>query len=250
VSNHIGVWKRDAINKLFSNAYHGFYNNIYIRSSYEYVYIKILEKDNIKFKTEEHIYKFKDGSTFKPDFYIYDDNDNFIKIVEIKAEDCTYYELGKQKVEKLKQEYGLNCELLSIKELRKLCRDKNMSFDKISKEWKQSESSSNIKDISGKNNPMYGRKQSKESKYKNGQKTKERFQKDLNFKSKHKLAVIDAMKKVDKNKISYNNRRKNKNLICTICNKEYIAYTSQSLYCDDCRNKYTKWQLYVLRKNK
>lgn len=241
---------KDAKLKLFNNAYHGYYNNIYIRSSYEYVYIKILEIDKIKFKTEEHIYHFKDGSSFKPDFHLYDNLDNLIKIVEIKAEDCSYYELGKEKIEKLKLEYNIDCELISIKELRKLCRERKLSFDKLSQEWKQSDSSNNIKNMSGKNNPMYGRIQSESSKRKNGEKTKERFENDNEFKQRHSNAVKQSMQKVDKEKLAYKNRSKNQKLTCILCNQEYAAYTSQSLYCDSCRSKYTKWQLSVLKNKK
>lgn len=94
----------------------------------------------------------------------------------------------------------------------------------------------------GEKNPMYGKKHTKESKEKNGSKTKERFE-DKSFKEKHSNAVKEAMKNVDKSKLSFENRKKNKLIRCAICGKEEYVYTSQQKSCSECKEKYTKWEL-------
>lgn len=66
--------------------YSGFYNNIYLRSSLEFAFAYYLDYKNIKWKYEEFTYKLKDRQ-YKPDFFIYDNNDNLIEIIEIKGKE-------------------------------------------------------------------------------------------------------------------------------------------------------------------
>lgn len=96
-------------------------------------------------------------------------------------------------------------------------------------------------------NVMYGRKHSLVSKQKNGQKTIERF-KDKSFREKHSNAVKNAMKKVPKDKLAFENRSKNKLIKCVLCDTEEYVYTSQQKFCSKCKNTYTKWQLEKLYK--
>jgi hypothetical protein len=190
----------------------------------------------------------EDGSTYKPDFFIFNDN-KLIRIVEVKAEDCIYYKIGLSKVQKLRNQLTIPVDIISIKELRKMCRQRKLSFDKLSLEWKQNDNSSKIKDINGDKNPMYGRFQSKESKIKNGLKTKQRFENDSDFRNLHSESVKNAMKSVDKEKLKYNNRNKNNICKCIMCNSNYISYTKQSIFCDKCRENTTKWQRDIFSKN-
>ena len=101
----------------------------------------------------------------------------------------------------------------------------------------------------GELNQMFGKKQSESSKKKNGDKTRDRFLNDEEFKAKHSQAVKEAMKQVDKNKLAYANRSKNVLLKCVICGKEELVYTSQQKACSDCKRKYTKWELGKLYKS-
>jgi len=57
---------------------------IWLRSSLEYIYAKWLDKNNIKWKTEVKTYTASE-KTYRPDFFIYDENNNLIEIVEIKG---------------------------------------------------------------------------------------------------------------------------------------------------------------------
>lgn len=62
----------------------GYYNGVWLRSSWEFTYAKYLDKKNIKWKYEEQLFKFKDNTTYKPDFFIYK-NGQLDRIVEVKC---------------------------------------------------------------------------------------------------------------------------------------------------------------------
>jgi group I intron endonuclease len=96
-------------------------------------------------------------------------------------------------------------------------------------------------------NVMYGKHHTEETKIKNGNKTKQRFQ-DETFRKKHSEAVKNAMKKVNKEKLAYNNRSKNVNLKCVLCGKEEMVYSSQQKFCSNCKEKYPPWKLGELYK--
>lgn len=57
---------------------------IWLRSSWEYIYAKWLDAQNIKWGYELTTYKI-DAESYRPDFFILDENDNISKIVEIKG---------------------------------------------------------------------------------------------------------------------------------------------------------------------
>lgn len=85
---------------MFGKVYQGYYNDFYLRSSYEYVFLKVLEKKGLSFTMEEKTYEFSDGTKYTPDFFIYDDVGVLQRIVEIKAEDKLYYAEGVATVKK------------------------------------------------------------------------------------------------------------------------------------------------------
>ena len=97
-------------------------------------------------------------------------------------------------------------------------------------------------------NGMYGRKHSNVSKRKNGEKTKSRFANNPEYKKRHSDAVKAAMTLVDKDKLKYNNRSKNKLLTCVLCGNIENVYTSQQRFCSICKSKYSRWQLGELKK--
>ncbi len=68
------------------------YNKTYLKSSYELERAQFL--DSIS-KYEEITYKL-DGTTYTPDFFIYDENDNLIRIEEVKS--IYTYENSKVKI--------------------------------------------------------------------------------------------------------------------------------------------------------
>lgn len=209
--------------------------------------MKILEKNHVHFTMEEKTYEFSDGTCYTPDFFIYNQNGTIDRIVEIKAEDKQYYAEGLETNEKMKEEYGISVDLISLHELIQICKDNDLNFYQLSQEWKDSPDSTYKKDNRGNRNPMYGKHQTETSKQKNGEKTKERFQNE-NFRKKHSEAVKKAMENVPYEKLAFKNRTKKKKIKCCLCGKEEIVYTSQAIYCDECRAKYTPWQRSKMRK--
>lgn len=68
----------------------GYYYNstinkyVWLRSSWEYIYAKWLNAHNIKWDVECKTFKLSEES-YRPDFFIYDNNDNLVSIVEVKG---------------------------------------------------------------------------------------------------------------------------------------------------------------------
>ena len=68
----------------------GYYYNstinkyVWLRSSWEYIYAKWLNSHNIKWDVECKTFKLSE-ETYRPDFFIYDNNDNLVSIVEVKG---------------------------------------------------------------------------------------------------------------------------------------------------------------------
>ena len=58
---------------------------VWLRSSWEYSYARWLNKQHVNWDVECRSYRLKDNHLYRPDFFIFDDNNNLIKIVEIKG---------------------------------------------------------------------------------------------------------------------------------------------------------------------
>lgn len=116
-------------------AVQGFYLNrgldeyVWLRSTYEYVYAKFLDKHNIKWKVEVTHYTLSDGTTYRPDFFIYDDDWNLIKIVEIKG----YFDIRAYKPALLNEQ--LNVEVILVIDITKYFEN-GKTYLKELKEWK------------------------------------------------------------------------------------------------------------------
>lgn len=76
--------------KKMSRGIQGYYFNksknkyVWLRSSWEYIYAKWLDFNNIIWDVEVTSYKLS-NSIYRPDFFIYDDNNVLISIVEVKG---------------------------------------------------------------------------------------------------------------------------------------------------------------------
>lgn len=57
---------------------------VWLRSSWEYGYAKYLDENKIEWDVEVHSYLLSDGRYYRPDFFIYNNN-NLLKIIEIKS---------------------------------------------------------------------------------------------------------------------------------------------------------------------
>lgn len=103
---------------------------VWLRSSWEYIYAKFLDKINANWDVEVDVYKLSDNTSYRPDFYIYDENWNLKKIVEIKG----YFDCRAYKIDLLRSEYFNNSpvELILILDIKKYI----LEGSNIGKEWK------------------------------------------------------------------------------------------------------------------
>jgi len=105
------------------------YDNKYVwlRSTWEYIYAKWLDSKNIKWDIEKTSYKLSNGNTYRPDFFILNDDGSVKTIVEIKG----YYDNRLYKVDLAKEEYNLD-----ISVVFDITLYTNTSYMKELKEWK------------------------------------------------------------------------------------------------------------------
>lgn len=95
-----------------------YYNGIRMDSSWEVKTAKYLDDNNYNWKYDSEKYLLSDGRYIHPDFFIYDDNDNLIKIIEVKG---YFREANKLKFEMFLTEYSnLKVELWNKNKLKLL----------------------------------------------------------------------------------------------------------------------------------
>lgn len=101
---------------------------VWLRSSWEYAYAKWLDDRLIWWSFEKEQYKLSDGTSYRPDFFIHDDNGNIIKIVEIKG----YWDNRAYKADLLRKEYSID--VIMIDDITQYITG---SYRKLLLEWKE-----------------------------------------------------------------------------------------------------------------
>jgi hypothetical protein len=125
--------------KTTSRGVQGYYYNkstssyVWLRSTYEYIYAKFLNKIGVNWKTEQKYYILSDGSKYSPDFYVYDENWVLEKIIEIKG----YYDCRAYKVDLLREEFfkESNIDVILIRDID-LYLENNLTYGKELETWK------------------------------------------------------------------------------------------------------------------
>jgi len=97
--------KRPFLSKRSETGLQGYYikkngNPIWLRSSWEYIFAKWLDNNNIEWVCSTNSYRISENETYNPDFYIYQDDECFF--VEIKG---TRYQHRLYKVEWFREQY-------------------------------------------------------------------------------------------------------------------------------------------------
>lgn len=105
---------------------------VWLRSCLEYIYAKWLDKQNIIWKTEEKTLKYK-NETYRPDFFIYDKNQQLIKIVEIKGNYFDNVDSRSKKAVKICKKNNIKLDL--VKDIAPYIEE-NSYYHKELKEWK------------------------------------------------------------------------------------------------------------------
>lgn len=141
--------------------YTGIYKDNLLDSSYEYIYCKILEKQNIKFKTHEINYDLG-YAQYTPDFFLYDKHGNLTEIVEIRGHRLNIKQ-RQNDVNNLRQIVKCKVNLITEIDLRKICKDIGLSYNQLKVFWRTSENT--ILNYQKKEfNAMYGKHHTEESK--------------------------------------------------------------------------------------
>lgn len=119
--NKIGWFKKEVREKLkIENKTHkgvqGYYFNkslnkfVWLRSSYEYIFAKWLDRTKHLWDSELKTYKLE-NALYKPDFFILNENNDILKIIEIKG----YFDNRSYKVELLNEKLkNIDCVLLNF----------------------------------------------------------------------------------------------------------------------------------------
>lgn len=126
--------------KTTSRGVQGYYYNrstdsyVWLRSTYEFIYAKFLNKIGINWKTEQNVYELSDGTNYRPDFFIYDENWNLEKIVEIKG----FWDNRAYKPSLLREQYfkDTQVDIVLIFDI-KLYIAENLTYGMELETWKQ-----------------------------------------------------------------------------------------------------------------
>lgn len=120
-------WKHDLNNKN-STGIQGRYKDYWLRSTYEYIYVKWMEKHGITFKSEPTKFLLSNGQYYTPDFAIFE-NDTLTKYVEIKGK---VFDNNLHKPELLSKQIGKP--VIVIDDILPYCE---INYERSLKEWKK-----------------------------------------------------------------------------------------------------------------
>lgn len=199
---------------------------IFLRSLKEFIFASFLNKEKINYKYEVNVFNIN-GHGYKPDFFIYDNNKNLIKIIEIKE--------SKDLANKYLSMYSEYFNSIGIK--YEAYHNLNPYKKLISKDEIQSWIDSYIDKYDyinqrGTNNPMSGMSHSDETKEKIGKKTRERMQDD-----KFKQKLSDSHQKFWNSADGDDLRKK---LATLRTNEAKIKNPIITVNCDYCGKQYER----------
>lgn len=209
-------------NKKHIRGYAGFYNNHFVRSSYEYIMAKILLKNNINYVYEEKSYKLETlNCTYKPDFTIYDKDGKIEKIIEVKGGRGKTLAKAYEKAHALEKEYNIKVDVYDVDKIIELCKENDLKFYTLTKQWKKDSTLTSSDICSGENNPMYGTHHTDETKAKLRAKALKQWERDREYII---ARTREEMAKVDMKEIARKSNRHFANYIqkeCLYCGKTF-----------------------------
>ena len=101
---------------------------IWLRSTWEYIYAKWLDKNDVNWGYESIQYNLNDGVKYRPDFNILDNDGKLVYVVEIKG----YYKNRAYKVDMMKIEHPE----IQIEMIEDISKYTSSSYKAEVKEWK------------------------------------------------------------------------------------------------------------------
>ena len=210
-----------------NRGYGGYYSGYYLRSSYEYAYAKYLNHMSVKWTYETEVYDLG-SSIYKPDFFIYNEDNELTKIVEIKSRQKTALSSAKTILDKVAHLIDVECQLLSYRDLLNIYR-KQMpcSFHFTIQEWINSPETTINKTLKGKLNPHFSLKHNTDTKKLIGRHTKKLWESN----SLSKQRMIEGLRKsglAQKGKIKVPRVER----LCVVCGDKFKCLkTSKRKHC-------------------
>jgi endogenous inhibitor of DNA gyrase (YacG/DUF329 family) len=208
--------------------YSGFYKENYLRSSYEYVYCKILEKKQLKYKVEEIKYDLQNTS-YIPDFHIYDNENKLVEIVEIKSNNQIEINKTIKKIDELKKIVNVPVKIYLLKDLKKECEKLNLQINDLISYWINNSVGNPMDNIK---NPMFGKHHREESKKLISKLALKRCE-SKEYRDKISKGLIQFKKNGN---VSYRPQKTIERIIsnCIKCNDEFEKMiTSFQIYCSN-----------------
>lgn len=232
-----------------NRGYSGYYNGVFLRSSYEFAFAMYLDYKNIKWTYEEREFQLSEG-IYLPDFFIYDqdDQDKLRCIVEIKSGEKKEIQRAIPRLVELKTTFGIEGKLILFKDLKDLYTELPLSLNSVIKAWINSDKTNINKSISGSLNPHFGMTHSVKTKKLIGANTKERWSdpssRNYMIRRLRESSALISSKLKGKIKV----KRENRN--CVACQQQFeVLITSKqktcSQYCAGVINFQKATQVYV-----
>lgn len=100
---------------------------IWLRSSWEYIYAKWLDKQNMEWEYEPKTYKLSNGETYRPDFLIIEEENYLVEIKGSRFKNRLY------KVDLFREKYK-DIKIIIINDIKAYT---NIGYSKELKEWKK-----------------------------------------------------------------------------------------------------------------
>lgn len=209
-----------------NRGYAGFYKDTFLRSSYEFAYAVYLDYLKIPWKYEVTIYDIG-YKKYKPDFFLYNENGNLVKIVEIKSRNKKAKESALRNLVAMKEMYNINSELVSYEELLSLYVELPFSLNSILTKWIVSEHTIINKSFKGEQNGHFQMKHSMATKLIIGKHTKTLWASD----SPSKERMVEGLRNSglrQKGKIKIPREVR----VCMSCAIEFeVLVTSKKTFC-------------------
>lgn len=202
------------------NGYSGYYNGIFLRSTLEFAFAYYLDYKKIKWAYELKAYDLVDIQ-YVPDFFILDENDQIISIIETKGD--RLIESGIEKIDKLENLFGIKVVLLTQKELTQMYRkEMPIRYNQAKKIWINDYSAKlNDRYVDGNKNPMYGLKHKEQTKKIISKKAKERFKDPLY--AKNCTDKLIAFNRSNNFKYAKEPRVERIKIACLQCGNEFVV---------------------------
>jgi len=210
-----------------NRGYAGFYKGFYLRSSYEFAYAKYLDFNLIPWSYEDKTFNLG-YKIYKPDFFFYDKEGRLMKIVEIKSRNKEAKKNALLALDKVKELYGIDNELISYEELMDLYKSLPFTLNSVLMEWIYSENTTITKAAFGQLNGHFNLKHTPETKKKIGEHTKQLWSEDSPAKQK----MLEGLRRsglVQKGKVKTPREIR----CCLNCNTKFeVLVTSAKKYCN------------------